>query len=196
MNHGRGSCAAVPASARPQVQTMHNVLFLCTGNSARSILAECLLNTLGAGRFHAYSAGSHPAGRIHPLALELVERKGWPVASLRSKSWDEFAQPDAPRMDIIITVCDSAAGESCPVWPGHPAHAHWSTPDPAAATGSMAQQQNAFAGVFAVLRRRIELLLALPLAKLDATSLQSALQAIPRQAGESGAGSCGHGCDR
>ncbi len=136
-----------------------NVLFLCTGNSARSILAEAILNARGAGRFRAFSAGSRPAGRVHPAALRQLEQAGLPTAGLRSKGWDEFAAPGAPAMDLIITVCDNAAREPCPVWPGHPAAAHWSTPDPAAAAGDLA---GAFGDAYALLDRRITALLALP----------------------------------
>ncbi|MHB8348435.1 MAG: arsenate reductase ArsC [Acidiferrobacterales bacterium] len=156
-----------------------NVLFLCTGNSARSILAEAILNALGDGRFHAYSAGSHPTGRINPFALEIIQRMGWPGQSLRSKSWDEFAQPGAPRIDLIITVCDSAAREACPVWPARPANAHWGMPDPAAAPGSTAQKRQAFEEACTVLRRRIGMLIALPLERLDADSLRHELRTIP-----------------
>ncbi len=159
-----------------------NVLFLCTGNSARSILAETILNVLSDGRFHAYSAGSQPAGEINPFALEIIRRMGWSDHGLRSKSWDEFAQADAPQMDLIITVCDSAAGVTCPVWPGRPANAHWSLPDPAAVSGSAEDKRRAFLEALTVLRRRIEMLVTLPLEKLDAVSLGRELQAIPARA--------------
>jgi arsenate reductase (thioredoxin) len=132
-----------------------NVLFLCTGNSARSILAEAILNHRGAGRFAAFSAGSHPRGEVHPLALALLRAKGLAVTGLRSKSWDEFAAPGAPTMDRIITVCDNAAGEACPVWPGRPAVAHWSLPDPAAVPGSDAERRRAFADTWQALDQRI-----------------------------------------
>ena len=133
-----------------------NVLFLCTGNSARSILAEALMNKLGAGRVQAFSAGSAPKGAVHPLALDTLVAHGLPTTGFRSKSWDEFADADAPAMDVVVTVCDNAANEACPVWPGHPATAHWSIEDPAAATGSRAQQGRAFEETYRDLERRIQ----------------------------------------
>ena len=139
---------------------MINVLFLCTGNSARSILAEAFLNRRGAGRFAGFSAGSRPRGAVHPLALALLRDKGHEVTALRSKSWDEFAENGAPRMDHVVTVCDNAAGEACPVWPGHPAKAHWGLPDPAAVQGGEAEQRRAFAETYAALDRRIAELVA------------------------------------
>ena len=139
----------------------YNVLVLCTGNSARSILAEALINHWGAGRFRGFSAGSHPKGAVHPLALELLERMKLPTADLRSKSWDEFARPGAPQIDFVFTVCDQAAGEMCPVWPGQPVTAHWGIPDPAAAVGSEAERMLAFRDAFRMLERRIQLFLAL-----------------------------------
>ena len=139
---------------------MINVLFLCTGNSARSILAEAILNRRGAGRFAGFSAGSRPRGEVHPLALALLRDKGHDVAALRSKSWDEFAAESAPRMDRVVTVCDNAAGEACPVWPGRPAKAHWGLPDPAAVQGSEAEQRRAFADTYAALDRQIAALVA------------------------------------
>lgn len=161
----------------------YNVLFLCTGNSARSILAEAALNSLPSSRdrFQGYSAGSQPKGRVHPLALEPLREAGIPTAGLRSKSWDEFAAPGAPAMDFIFTVCDNAAGEACPLWPGHPVTAHWGTPDPAAVTGSREQQREAFAQAFEVMRRRIELLAALPLDTLGRNTLAGQLQDIGRR---------------
>lgn len=156
----------------------YNVLFLCTGNSARSILAEALLGTLGKGRFQAFSAGSQPSGQVQPMAAELAQSLGYPAERLRSKSWDEFAEPGAPQMDIIITVCDNAAGEACPVWLGHPATAHWGVPDPAAVVGDEDERRRAYMAAFATLRRRVELLLALPLDKLDRLAVQSRLAEI------------------
>ena len=155
-----------------------NVLFLCTGNSARSLIAESLLNTLGGERFHAFSAGSHPGGRVQPLAAEIAADLGYPAARLRSKSWDEFAAPAAPVMDFIITVCDSAAGEACPFWPGHPHTAHWGVPDPVAVRGDAATRRAAFRAAARVLRRRIELLIALPEARLEGLAASNALQTI------------------
>ncbi|MGH8453551.1 MAG: arsenate reductase ArsC [Nevskiales bacterium] len=143
-----------------------NVLFLCTGNSARSIMAECLLNTLGQGRFHAWSAGSHPTGRVNPFAIEQVEALGYPADDLRSKSWDEFAANSAPAMDFIITVCDNAAGEACPVWPGQPVAAHWGFEDPAAVQGSDADKRATFARICGQIRSHIDKMLALPLEQL------------------------------
>ncbi|HET9458399.1 MAG TPA: arsenate reductase ArsC [Sphingomicrobium sp.] len=147
----------------------YNVLFLCTGNSARSILAEAILNKSGQGRFRAYSAGSFPKGRVHREAFKLLEEMGYPTSSLRSKSWDEFASPDAPEFDFIITVCDNAAGEVCPVWPGKPVTAHWGIEDPAAVEGE--GQSEAFWQAYQALKRRIDLLLALPLESLDELAL-------------------------
>ena len=160
------------------VDTVYNVLFVCTGNSARSILAEGLLNALGQGRFRAYSAGSHPKGEVHPLALTTLDRLQFPTAGYRSKSWLEFAQPDAPRLDFVFTVCDAAAGEPCPAWPGQPVSAHWGVPDPASAEGADDFRRKVFLDAALILRRRIELLLSLPLAKLDALSLQRELRDI------------------
>jgi protein-tyrosine-phosphatase len=159
----------------------YNVLFLCTGNSARSIMAEVLLNHLGAGRFHAYSAGSHPRGKVEPMAIETLEAGGLPARGLRSKSWDEFAQPGAPPMDFIMTVCDNAAGEVCPVWPGKPITAHWGVADPVAVEGTDERKRAAFRDAAQVLRRRIELLVALPIEKLDRLSLRSRLKEIGTQ---------------
>ena len=159
----------------------YNVLFLCTGNSARSILAEGLLNELGQGRFRAWSAGSHPKGEVHPLALATLERLRLPTTGYRSKSWDEFVAPGAPVFDFIFTVCDNAAGEACPLWPGKPVSAHWGVPDPAAVEGTEEQQRKAFLDAAITLRRRIELFLSLPLQRLDAMSLQRELRDIGHQ---------------
>ena len=150
---------------------VYNVLFLCTGNSARSILAEAILNNRGKGRFKAFSAGSHPKGAVHPLALALLESEGFSTEGLRSKAWDEFAQPTAPALDFIFTVCDNAAGEVCPVWPGHPTTAHWGLADPAAVEGTELVQSNAFRDAFRMLERRIDVFVSLPLASLDRLSL-------------------------
>jgi len=158
----------------------YNVLFLCTGNSARSILAESLLNHLGEGRFRGFSAGSYPKGKVHPLALELLEREGLPTGSLRSKSWDEYAASGAPSMDIILTVCDNAAGEVCPVWPGRPTSAHWGIPDPALAEGSESARRQAFRAALDALKARIERLVSLPLETLEPVTLKAVLQEIGR----------------
>lgn len=158
-----------------------NVLFLCTGNSARSIIAEALLNKLGAGRFRAYSAGSQPSGRVNPYTLEMLDAAGLPTDGLRSKNWDEFAQPGAPRMDFIVTVCDNAAGEVCPVWPGRPIAAHWGVPDPAAVEGTDEHKRAAFRDAATTLRRRIELLINLPIAKLDELAVKTRLKEIGKQ---------------
>ncbi|WP_018078776.1 arsenate reductase ArsC [Thiobacillus denitrificans] len=158
--------------------TVYNVLFLCTGNSARSILAESLLNDLGKGRFRAFSAGSHPAGRVNPFALELLEKNHFPTGELRSKPWDEFAQADAPRLDFVITVCDKAAGEVCPVWPGQPMTAHWGIPDPVAAEGGDEPRRHAFVDAMNRLQRRISMFVSLPFEKLDRMKLQQAVREI------------------
>jgi arsenate reductase len=155
-----------------------NVLFLCTGNSARSIMAEGILNNRGEGRFRAYSAGSHPSGIVRPEALKQLESAGISTRGLRSKSWDEFASPGAPQMNFIFTVCDNAANEVCPIWPGHPATAHWGVPDPASVKGTPEEIDRAFHEAFGRLDRRIGLFLALPLASLDSTGLQQAVRDI------------------
>ena len=157
-----------------------NVLFLCTGNSARSILAEAVMNTLGAGRFRGYSAGSRPTGAPNPFALDLLRREGIDTAFARSKSWDEFATPDAPKMDFVFTVCDSAAAEECPYWPGVPMTAHWGLPDPAAVEGSDAEKALAFADTYRALTRRIQAFAALPMASLDQLALGKRLDEIGR----------------
>ncbi len=159
-------------------QTTFNVLFLCTGNSARSILAESLLNQLGKGRFLAYSAGSHPAGQVNPFALELLEKNHYPTAELRSKPWDEFARIESPRLDFVITVCDNAAGEVCPVWPGQPMTAHWGVPDPAAVVGSDEEKRRAFLDAMNQMQRRISLFVSLPFATLDGMKLEQAVREI------------------
>ena len=160
---------------------VYNVLFLCTGNSARSIIAETLLNAMGGGRFRAYSAGSHPSGTVNPVVAEYLESRGLGTAGARSKSWDEFADPDAPRMDLVVTVCDQAAGEMCPAWPGTPAKAHWSAPDPAACMDDPEKARAVVREVHHLLQRRIALLLALPIETLDRMSLQSHARAIASQ---------------
>lgn len=156
----------------------YNVLFICTGNSARSIIAEGLMNALGKGRFIARSAGSHPNGVVNPFALEALAELHIPTDGFRSKSWDEFANPDSPPLDFVFTVCDKAAGEMCPIWPGQPMTAHWGVPDPVAAEGSDENKRRQFADTVIILKRRIELMLALPLASLDAMSLQHELKNI------------------
>lgn len=159
-------------------KTPMNVLFLCTGNSARSILAEAILNREGKGRFKAHSAGSRPKGEPHPLALQLLEREGYDTGFARSKSWDEFAAPGAPKLDFVFTVCDNAAAEECPYWPGQPVSAHWGVPDPAAAEGTEAERALAFADSYRMLRNRILAFTALPIGTLDAMTLQARLQDI------------------
>lgn len=157
-----------------------NVLFLCTGNSARSIMAECILNRLGKGKFRAYSAGSHPTGKVNPLALNLLRKTNFDVLGLRSKSWDEFAKPDAPKLDFVFTVCDDAANEVCPIWPGQPMTAHWGLPDPAKAEGTDAEKAFAFDDCFRMLNQRISIFVNLPIASLSKLSLQAHLDEIGR----------------
>jgi arsenate reductase len=159
----------------------YNILFLCTGNSARSILGEAIANSVGQGKLVGYSAGSHPKGEVHPLAIELLEQMHLPTVGLRSKSWDEFATPGAPAMDFIFTVCDNAAGEACPVWLGHPMTAHWGLPDPAAVEGSELEKRRAFRQTFAALEQRVKLFASLPLASLDRLSLQDRIDVIGRK---------------
>ena len=161
----------------------YNVLFLCTGNSARSIIAEAILNREGRGKFKAFSAGSHPKGNVNPRTLDLLRKFNYDVSTLRSKSWDEFAQAGAPELDFVFTVCDNAAGESCPLWPGQPITAHWGIPDPAAAEGSEVAIALAFKDAYRMLNRRIDLLLALPLGKVDRLVLTTRLKAIGRSEG-------------
>ncbi len=163
------------------MRTSYNVLFLCTGNSARSILGEAILSHRGRPNFHAFSAGSHPAGRVHPYALKQLESAGLPVAGLRSKSWDEFAKPGAPQMHFVFTVCDSASAEVCPVLPGQPVTAHWGIPDPAAVVGSPDEIAWAFRDAFVTMGRRIDLFLSLPMEKLDTLALKKEVVRIGRQ---------------
>jgi len=165
--------------------TAYNVLFLCTGNSARSILAEAYLNAAGRGRFTAYSAGSHPAGRVNPFALELMQKNRIGTAGLRSKSWDEFARPGAPVFDFVFTVCDNAAGEVCPIWPGHPMSAHWGVQDPAAEQGADELKRKAFLHAFSELSTRINLFMSLPIGNLDRLVLKKKLEDIGRAGSES-----------
>jgi arsenate reductase len=159
---------------------IYNVLFLCTGNSARSILAESLVDHWGKGQFKGYSAGSFPKGSVHPLALQLLTELGLRTQGLRSKSWNEFAKPDAPLMDFVFTVCDQAAGEVCPIWPGRPVTAHWGVPDPAAVNGTDAERMFAFREAFRALERRIKIFASLPIDKLDHMTLTSQVEAIGR----------------
>lgn len=163
--------------------TIYNVLFLCTGNSARSILGEALLNELGKGRFRAYSAGSYPKGEVNPMALDVLRENGIPTDGLRSKSWDEFAVPDAPPMNFVFTVCDNAAGESCPFWPGHPMTAHWGIEDPAAVDGPDFRRRAAFDVAYRFMRNRIEAFINLPLASIDSMSLATRLKGIGAMTG-------------
>jgi arsenate reductase (thioredoxin) len=163
----------------------YNVLFLCTGNSARSILAEALVNHWGRGRFHGFSAGSYPKGAVHPMALKLLQHLNFPTEGLRSKSWDEFAAPGAPPLDFVFTVCDNAAGEVCPIWPGQPMTAHWGVPDPAAVDGSELEQMNAFRETFRTLENRIRIFTSLPLASIERIKLKQHLDEIGRSTPES-----------
>ncbi|MFZ0912266.1 MAG: arsenate reductase ArsC [Candidatus Korobacteraceae bacterium] len=163
------------------MQGRYNALFLCTGNSARSIMAEAILNYKGRPNFTAYSAGSHPSGRVRPEALREIERAHLPTSGLRSKSWEEFAQPGAPQMNFVFTVCDNAAKEVCPVWPGQPMTAHWGIPDPAAVTGSPDEIERAYREAFFMLERRISLLLCLPISSLDRLSIQKEIDKIGQQ---------------
>jgi arsenate reductase (thioredoxin) len=163
------------------MQGRYNVLFLCTGNSARSIMAEAIMNRKGSPTFTAYSAGSHPKGAVHPAALRQIETAHLPATGLRSKDWGEFAKPHAPKMDFVFTVCDSAAKEACPVWPGQPMTAHWGVPDPAAVAGAPEQIERAFRDAFMILDRRISLFLCLPLSSLDKLAVKKAIDRIGRQ---------------
>lgn len=163
-----------------------NVLFLCTGNSARSILAEAILSRFGAGRFRAYSAGSNPRGQVHPFTLQLLNTLNHDTSFVRSKSWEEFARPDAEKMDFVFTVCDDAAGEACPVWPGQPMTAHWGIPDPAAVNGTDAERHLAFSEAYRMLQNRISVFTTLPIAALDRLSLQARLNEIGRDLDQAG----------
>lgn len=164
-------------------EAVYNVLFLCTGNSARSVLAEAVLNRIGAGKFRAYSAGSQPRGQVNPNTIRLLQTLGYETAGLRSKSWSEFARPAAPALDFVFTVCDDAAGETCPLWPGQPMTAHWGIPDPAAANGTDAEVAVAFTDAYRMLQRRIEAFAALPIKSLDSLTLQGRLRDIGGMAG-------------
>jgi arsenate reductase (thioredoxin) len=165
---------------------MFNTLFLCTGNSARSIMAEAILNKLGAGQFRAFSAGSQPKGKVNPSTVALLSGLGYDTSAFRSKSWSEFAKPGAPALDFVFTVCDNAAGEACPVWPGQPMTAHWGVPDPAEAKGTAAEIVLAFKDAYRMLHRRVEVFVALPIRSLDQLSLQSKLSEIGRMEGATG----------
>ena len=161
-------------------ERIYNVLFLCTGNSARSILAESIINKLGAGRFRGFSAGSHPKGEVHPLAIALLRQLNYPIEGLRSKSWEEFAATGGDRLDFVFTVCDNAAGEACPYWPGQPMTAHWGIPDPASVEGTETGKNLAFREAFRSMERRIKLFLSLPIASIDRIRLQQRVEAIGR----------------
>lgn len=176
--HSAGQVRRVLTMSTTTEQQTFNVLFLCTGNSARSILAEVTLNAIGRGRFKAYSAGSFPNGKVNPFAIELLQSKGLPTEGLRSKSWDEFAKPGAPFIHFVFTVCDQAAAEPCPVWPGKPMTAHWGVPDPAAVEGSDDVKRKAFQDAFITLHRRISLFTAVPFNKLQGMALKQQLDAI------------------
>lgn len=163
------------------MQKLYNVLILCTGNSARSIIGEALFNTMATGQIKAFSAGSHPTGRVNPFAIDVVRGLGYPVENLRSKSWDEFAAPAAPALDFVITVCDKAAGEMCPFWPGQPITAHWGFPDPAEVKGTDDEKRAAFAQTLRQMRRRVELFLSLPLDALDSFAIEKQVRAIGQE---------------
>ncbi len=177
---GRGGVRLFGSVRRAVADRPYNVLFLCTGNSARSIMAEAILNKLGAGKFRAYSAGSRPKGRVHPETLRLLQSLGYDTSGFRSKSWDEFARPGALGFDFVFTVCDNAAAEVCPVWPGQPMTAHWGVPDPAAATGNAAEIALAFKDSYRMLHQRIGIFTSLPLRSLDQLTLQNKLKEIGR----------------
>jgi arsenate reductase len=167
----------------PAADRVYNVLFLCTGNSARSVLGEALLNHVGNGRFRAFSAGSTPKGQVHPMTLNVLRETGVPIEGLRSKSWEEFARPDAPKLDFVFTVCDNAAGESCPIWPGQPATAHWGIEDPAAVEGPEFKQRLAFEDALKFMRSRIATFVSLPLESIDRMALASKLRGIGAMGG-------------
>ena len=175
---------SVPSEESPMNTTSNarplSVLFLCTGNSARSVMAECILNRLGAGKFRGYSAGSHPTGKVNPLALNILRKTNYDVSKLRSKSWDEFATPGAPKLDFVFTVCDDAGAEVCPIWPGQPMTAHWGLPDPVKAEGTEVERNLAFADTMRMLTQRIGILVNLPIDKLSKLSLQKQLDEIGR----------------
>ena len=181
---GRNTMGDDQMSQSGDANKVYNVLFLCTGNSARSIMSECILNRLGQRRFRAFSAGSQPKGEIHPFALELLKNQNFPTADLRSKSWEEFAGADAPDIDFVFTVCDDAAQEVCPVWPGQPMTAHWGVPDPAAADGTEAERHLAFATAMRYLENRISIFVNLPMRSLDRLTLQKRLEEIGKAAPE------------
>ena len=175
-----GAQDTFPVERTDMSDRIYNALFLCTGNSARSILAEAILNQLGRGQFRAFSAGSHPAGTVNPFAVDLLAQQKVPTGELRSKSWDEFAVRGAPEMDFVFTVCDNAAGEVCPVWPGQPMTAHWGVADPAAVQGSDDDKRRAFTDAFRQLHRRISLFVSLPISKLDAAAIHREITGIGR----------------
>jgi arsenate reductase (thioredoxin) len=179
---GRSSCQSAQQNPESRMKSLriqvYNVLFLCTGNSARSILAESILNKLGNGQFRGFSAGSHPNGRVNPLVFDLLKQQDFPTEDLRSKSWDEFAGSTGVHFDFVITVCDNAAGEACPVWPGMPVTAHWGIPDPAAIEGSEMEKKAAFAQAFKAMDRRIKLFLSLPIASIDQLRIKERMQQI------------------
>jgi arsenate reductase len=160
----------------------YNVLFLCTGNSARSIMAEALVSTMGKGRFRGFSAGSHPGGTVNPFAIEQVMATGYPIENLRSKNWDEFTGPDTPHMDFIITVCDNAAGETCPIWPGHPLSAHWGFEDPAAVVGTDEEKREVFHRIFRQIMARVNAFVSLPLHMLEKNAIQQEIKTIGKSA--------------
>jgi arsenate reductase len=182
---GRYGARLLPASQKNRVvtQRLYNILFLCTGNSARSIIAEAIMNRVGAGRFRAYSAGSHPNGTVNPHALNLLKRLDYEIEAFRSKPWDEFAAADAPKLDFVVTVCDNAAGEVCPIWPGQPMSAHWGLPDPAAVEGTDVDVALAFAETYRMLNNRIDAFANLKLSGLDRLSLQKQMDNIGKASG-------------